>query len=438
MTRKIFLLFFGIFVLKCILGFFIPLVADEAYYHVWSLYPQLSYFDHPGMVSWLISFGRFLAPFQNPLSVRWPFIIAGMATLWIWICLIHETSASNETKLFFTGLYVLNPLLGLGSILATPDVPMLFFWTSSFFFFSKILKENSWWWYVLLGGSLGLGFCSKYHIVLFVLCGIVVLVVQKKLKSLRPSGVFLTILAGLITSTPVLLWNYQNDWASFAFQLKHGFGRTYYQMDWTVGYIIGQILLLSPFVFLTLFTRRSSSLSHQIFSWTQFLFFISSTFKSVVEANWPLAAHPHALVHFIQSATRRRIVWTFSYWVVIFISLISLLLMPHTRGLLKNQLLSSDVEEMGQIVKKYKPLYGPTYQISSLLTWTNQELIPKLKGFSRKDFFDEIPDSVPTNNTFYVLKEISSGWPESLTGAHFIKRESFDKLDLELYQVTYD
>ena len=40
--------------------------------------------------------------------------------------------------------------------------------------------------------------------------------------------------------------------------------------------------------------------------------------------------------------------------------------------------------------------------------------------------------------SFFVLKESGVGWPAYLSTAKFEKMESFDKLDLELYQVSYD
>jgi hypothetical protein len=39
---------------------------DEAYYWAWSLKPQLSYFDHPGLIAWVIAlFGVLGRPFRT-------------------------------------------------------------------------------------------------------------------------------------------------------------------------------------------------------------------------------------------------------------------------------------------------------------------------------------------------------------------------------------
>lgn len=437
MHKKVFSFFVCIFLTKCLLASFIPLVADESYYYVWSLFPRLSYFDHPAMVSWLIYLGTHVIPFHHPLAVRFFFVLLGTGTVFIWLNLLKQKMASEKQQLIFLALFILNPLLGLGSILATPDVPLVFFWSLSYFFFLKILESPQRRWYFLLGSSLGLGFCSKYHIVLFVIAGAFGLFLSKKLKHLMLTGILTTVVVGFLFSLPVLIWNYQNQWSSFLFQINHGFGRTYYDFEWTWGYLLGQALLLSPFVALSLFNITSKS-TDRVFSLTQILFFLSSTFKSVVEGNWPIVAHPHAISHFVIHADRKKVSWTFYYWLVIYATVLVALQTDSGKALLKNQYLSSDVQNLEKVTKDFQPLYGPTYQISSLLSWQSGVLVPKLKDFSRKDFFDELPVSKPTSSKFYVLKETHVGWPEYLKTASFQKLDSFDNLNLELYQVSYD
>ena len=438
MRYKFPLIIFLIFIIKIFFASLMPLVADESYYYVWSLFPQLSYFDHPGMVSWLIYIGDFFIPFHNPLSVRLFFVLLSTCTLILWLFIIKINAFSELQKYFFIGLFLLNPLLGLGSIFATPDVPLVFFWTFSYLCYLKLFTSNSLKWYFLLGASLGLGFCAKYHIVLFLLAGLLDLFFGKKFQRLRPAGIFATIGVGFIFSLPVLIWNFQNDWVSFSFQLKHGLGRSYYDYAWTWGYILGQILIASPFVLLLLFSKISDrkNSTDQVFSLGQLGFFAVTTFKALVEANWPIAAHPHALVHFLKLNKYHFILWTFIYLGFVYILVIALLFIPAGKNLIKNQLLSSDIVDISNFIAAYEPVYGPTYQVSSLLSWQSQKVIPKLRGLSRHDFFDDLPLSLPSAKKFYVLKETSWGWPHYLENAQYKKIETFDSLNLEFYQVT--
>ncbi len=437
MSKKVFIFLVLIFFTKCLLGYYLPLAADETYYYIWSLFPRLSYFDHPAMVSWLIYLGGHLVSSHNALAIRILFIFLSTGTLLIWLKLLIEKQATRPQQFAFLCLFVLNPLLGVGSVLATPDVPLVFFWSLSYYCFSKILENYQLKWYLLLGSFLGLGFCSKYHIVLFLIAGIISLIISKKLIKLRPLGVFITILSGFIFSLPVLVWNYNNQWSSFLFQINHGFGRSYYDFEWTWSYVLGQILIMSPFVFLQLFTGSKKS-TNSVFSLTQLMFFFTSTFKSVVEANWPIVSQPHALSEFVITSDAKKIRYTFYYWLFIYVTLAVLLTTTTGKALLSNQYTTNDVQEISALPKKYQPLYGPTYQISSLLSWQSQTLVPKLRGFSRKDFFDDLQISFPTEKKFFVLKELGVGWPSYLNAARYEKLESFDNLSLELYQVSYE
>lgn len=388
------------------------------------------------MVSWFVYLGTHLLPFKNPISVRFVFILASTLTLYIWLLILNKNKLPDKLNFFFILLFSLNPMLGIGSIIATPDVPLVFFWSLSYLFFLNLLDSQKLRWYFLFGACLGLGFCSKYLIVLFVLSGVVALVATKKFKGLSIAGIAITLLSGLVFSLPVLIWNYNNEWISFLFQINHGFGRKTYSFDWTSGYLLGQFFLVGPLIFIQLFKKPTTL--DRFFSVTQILFFITSTFKSVVEANWAITSYPHAIANFVQTASIKKIKFTFIYWGGIYAILFGLLLAPAGIKALKNQPTSNDVIQLRPIVEKYHPLYGPTYQISSLLTWDNQTFIPKLANLSRKDFYDHLPESIPTEKTIYVLKHVDTQWPETTKNAAIKRLDHIDDLELELFQVTYE
>ncbi len=390
------------------------------------------------MVSWLIYLGRSLITFHNPLGVRIFFVLLSTASLYLWLIILEKKKVPQSFSFYFACLFTLNPLLGVGSVVATPDVPLIFFWSLAYLCFLNLIESKKIFWYFLFGCALGLGFCSKYHIILFILSGALSILINFNYRSLRLYGIFFTLLGGLLFSLPVLIWNYQNGWISFAYQLEHGFGRSYYKFEWSSSYLLGQFLIASPFIFIQLFNWKKKSVD-QTFAVSQILFFFTSTFKSVVEANWTIAAQPHALTHFIQTAEEKKIKWTFYYWVTIYTVLILILLTPMGYSLKHAQMNTNDVADLVPIAEQYQPLYGPTYQISSLLSWTSKTFVPKLDGFSRKDFFNDITESIPKNRSpFYVLKEVSSGWPPYLTKAKIEKLKSFESLELELFRVVYE
>ncbi|HND85677.1 MAG TPA: glycosyltransferase family 39 protein, partial [Pseudobdellovibrionaceae bacterium] len=339
--------------MKLAVAYFIPVFADEAYYYIWSLRPQLSYFDHPPLVSWLIALGHFFLPEGNPLSLRISFIIASFFTSLVWLRILKNQKFSTSAIESFLILLFLNPLLGPGSVVATPDVPLVLFWSLSYLAFTEIFSSKSkfalYLNYAFLGMSLGLGFCSKYHIVLFVISGLIYLCFNQNYKKLNFLGVFLTLLFGFLFSLPVLIWNMENDWASFAYQLKHGFGKINYDWRWTVNYYLGQIALMSPLVFFSLFQKRQEK-NNQVFALTQVGFFTTSSFKAIVEANWPITSHLHATAHFSENAPSKKLKFTYIYWVVIYALMIVFFNTSAGQKTLRNQYRATQMDQLVALV----------------------------------------------------------------------------------------
>ncbi len=424
-------------ILKILLACYIPVFGDEAYYYIWSLHPQLSYFDHPPMVSWFIRIGHLFFPEGHALSLRIVFIIAGFITSLVWLKIFEEKHANPEQKISFLTLLFLNPLLGVGSILATPDVPLVLFWSLSYYSFLKIMSSQKLSWYAYLGLFLGLGFCSKYHIVIFVLSGLIYLLFSKNYQKLRWPGVLITIGLGAYFSLPVVVWNAQNNWSSFLFQLNHGLGEETFEWSWPLGYLIAQFLIVNPFVFFQLF-RRTENATEKTFSISQLGFFFYSSFKSVVEGNWPITSHLHSLSHFVANGSKKLFRRAVIYWCAFYVLIFGFLISSASEKVRKNMSNSAQLEDIYPLIDIYKPLYGPSYQVASLMTWKTQQLVPKLRELSRHDFFDSLPESLPTALTFYVIKYDYSSWPRKYEIFEKRKIQSFDNLGLELYQLKYE
>lgn len=389
------------------------------------------------MVSWFIYFAHLFFPPDNPISLRLVFILSSFATSLVWIKILRLKNFNDSAILTWMILLSLNPLLGVGSILATPDTPLVLFWSLSFYSYLKILMNHRLTWYALLGLFLGLGFCSKYHIVLFVISGLIYLFLSKKVFSLRISGVLVTVIFGLLFSLPVLIWNSQNNWSSFLFQISHGFGESGFEWAWPAGYLVAQLIIVNPFVLYSLF-KKTGDFTDKTFSFSQLTFFFISSFKSVVEGNWPLTSHLHSITHFFSFAGRRLFKFSVFYWLVFYCLIGAFLALPASQAVKKNLVNSSQLNDVFALVETHKPLYGPSYQFAALLSWKTQKNIPKLNGLSRHDFYDSLPESTPSAASFYVLKYDISDWPEKYKIYKKIKIQSFDNIGLALYQFTYE
>ena len=197
------------------------LVDDEAYYRLWSLSLAFGYYDHAPMVAWMIRAGRALVG-DGALGVR---LFAPLATaagtflLWRAVALVDGRETATRAAIWFNAMI----LVGAGSVLATPDTPAVFFWGATVWALAELTASRNPAWWLVVGVAAGLGLFSKYS-VLFLGLGIGLWLVSSR-ESLRWLKAWQLWLGGAIAAAiflPVILWNADHEWASFAKQ----FGRT--------------------------------------------------------------------------------------------------------------------------------------------------------------------------------------------------------------------
>lgn len=417
---------------KLVLACVIPLASDEAYYWVWSRFLDLSYYDHPAMVSWLFKLGDPFLSLGN--AVRWPAVILGHLTLLVWYLILKDYLNIEKIRWYFYAI-LFSPLLGFGSLVITPDLPVIFFWSLSIYFFVRCLQSGKLLDYSLLGVALGLGFCSKYHIVLFIPCVLLYLFIEKKWSVVNKKGVALTIFWGLLGCLPVLIWNMQHDFASIRFQLNHGLGRADYKFYWTWSYLLGQIMVIFPVMFwLALKAKPRNELRSLIyFSWVPLIFFFLTSFRGVVEINWPIVAYPSLLALAVMAAgSFKPIKLTNIFWVSVAI----LTALQIQFGFIKkapNKM--SELVQFQQIVdvrEKYEPLYCQTYQMCSWVWYETKKPIYKLWGISRIDYYDNFDQGFPGNlpSQFFLAMRNDATMPAWLIEAK-AKIEVVQQLDNE-------
>lgn len=424
------------FILKCVLGLLLPVAGDEAYYWVWGQHLQLSYYDHPGMVAWLSSLTNYVPFFPKWFSLRVIFSIISTLTFAVWIqnyLLLRSNEVDQKSLILFAVFFFTNPMLGVGGFIVTPDVPLLLFWALSFWSLINILIVQSKKHYALLGLFLGLGFCSKYHIVFFPLTALVGLLLTKKIRLIQMKYVSITFLFGLIFSSPVLIWNINNDFASFKFQLSHGLTSIYeYQFWWTYTYILGQIFLFNPFLFVNLiFTKLSLS---NTTGYSQWLFFLYSSFKAKVEANWPVTSHAMSLID-LNYRNKKTIYAALAYVLVLYTALVFYFKSSHFSQKSLSLPTSKAIEIFYDDIKNISPVYGPTYQLSSLIQLMKNKDVYKLRDLSRFDFYDTVNQSLPNAEKFYVLKYDLTEWPQYITKFKIRIIKEYPDLKMKLYEI---
>ncbi len=238
--------FTAILVLIMIRLVYLPLpelMEQEAYYWNYAQHLGLSYLDHPPLTALLIWCGTALFG-TTEFGVR----IGGFLCWFITAYFIYRLSLRMFGRTAALGAIVLLSALplyfGIGFVM-TPDAPLHAAWAALLYSLYRALIDNrsdAWLW---VGVSLGLGMISKYTIILLGPAVLCFMIMDRRsrpwLVRSEPYGAFLI---ALFIFSPVLIWNFQHDWASFLFQgADRVAGRTFFTTDRLLGYIT---LILTP------------------------------------------------------------------------------------------------------------------------------------------------------------------------------------------------
>lgn len=407
LPKNFYFFWLTLFVAKIAIFSFLPSVDDEAYYWVWGQNLALSYFDHPGLVGWINGFGL------SPSIFRLPFITANqLSGLILCILGVRHFGFDLRKSILTVSLFNLIPVTGLGGCLALPDSFLILFWILSAYLTLNLIENlDDYKSALMLGLVLGLGFLSKYHMVLFALGLIIFSIFYYRQIFFRRQILLSIISTGFICILPVLIWNYSNEWISFLFQINHGLGKVDFTFHQVFEYFGGQLLISSPLLFLGIALTKGKSLKDKfllVFTLTPFLFFFMSSLRAPVEANWPAIGIPSGiilLVGYHEKLSKYAVFYFLAAYSLIFVAGI----LNPTR-LPEKAMEPFEIKKVSELTKDESPLYGATYQIASQL-WLNQNRpILKPAGVSRFDMFD-LWKQEPLPDQFKIVYKTSSGVP---------------------------
>ena len=255
------------FVFTALLGFFflfrlfiitqLDLIDDEAYHWSWTMRPDWSYFDHPGMVAWIQwPFIHLLG--NEPWVLRLPGVLIFAGCIYI-IYVLAKQSFNISVARYVAILMFLIPLWSFASLGLMPDLPMTFFWLLLALLFWQSVRPDEKRWslaksWILIGLAMGFGMNSKLSCCLIGLgMGLYLLLTPSVRKHLLSPWPYVGVLITLLMMFPILYWNSENEWASFVFQFyrRHkesaGFSFSRWLQFW--GY---QWLFMSPPVYILL------------------------------------------------------------------------------------------------------------------------------------------------------------------------------------------
>lgn len=265
-------------------GGFTELFDDEAYYWIYSRFPEWGYFDHPPMVALLIKAGYGLL--GNELGVRLFIILLNTATIFI----IEELTDKKNPFLFYSIALSIG-VAHLGGMIAVPDIPLLFFTAVFFWLYKRILQQTNIANAVLMGIAMACMLYSKYHGLL-----IIAFTFVSNWKLFTRYHIYIAGVVTTILYLPHLVWQYENDFPSVYYHLFER-NAAHYEIDYTLEFILGQLAITGPVAgWLLLWSAwkyKTISLFEKALRFALigfYLTFLISTLKGRVEANWTVPA----------------------------------------------------------------------------------------------------------------------------------------------------
>lgn len=197
--------------------------SDSTYSAVIARQWSWSYFDHPPMHYLLVRLSTWLLGTDFGLGVRLPFMLLFAGSTWL---LYRVTAIAFDEWAGFWAATALN-LCGIFTLayshFIVPDGPLFFFLLLAARILAPLLLKMEtrsadlhWIGAGLAGGG---AFLSKYTAV-FTIAGLFVFLLTSKTQRhwLARRGPWIAAALTALSFLPVIWWNSQHDWASFAFQ----------------------------------------------------------------------------------------------------------------------------------------------------------------------------------------------------------------------------
>ena len=239
----------GLVLMRLVAALYTPLMCDEAYYWMWSKHLAGGYYDHPPMVALVIRLGTMIAG-DTELGVRLVSILLALPMSWA----VYRTAEIlfRDARVAATATIMLNVtmMVAIGTIIITPDVPLMVASSFILFFLAKVLQTGRGSWWLAVGAATGIALLSKYNALFFGAVMLIwVIAVPELRRWLISPWPYLGGLVALAIFSPVLLWNADHQWLSFLKQ----FGRALpdeFTPKFLAALIPGQFAFATPAVFL--------------------------------------------------------------------------------------------------------------------------------------------------------------------------------------------
>ena len=219
------------------------LLFEEAYYWNYAQHLDIGYLDHPLVVAWLIRL--FIDLLGNTeFAVRAAAFLCWLVTAGFMYRLTRELF-DRATAYRALLLVAVLPAYFFFGFFMSPDAPVTACWAAAIYFMHQAVingRPRAW---LGVGIALGLGMSSKYTIALVGAAFVLFVLFDRPARQWlsRPQP-YVALLLALVLMSPVVIWNWQHDWISFAFQSQD---RLASKFSFSLPRLMGNILIfLTP------------------------------------------------------------------------------------------------------------------------------------------------------------------------------------------------
>jgi hypothetical protein len=248
LRERLVLLFYTLF--NAIANQFIPFYSDENYYWLWSKKLDFSYFDHPPMVAYIIKITTLLG--DSPFAIRLGATLLVSATAYT-IYLLAKKMFDERVAIYSFYIFISSIMVLAASTLMTPDIPLMFF--SSLFLYAayRYIEEDNTKFAYLTGIAGGAMILSKYPGILIIFTTLLYALIYKR-EIFTQRYIYIAMALTVLVFSPVLYWNFENEFISFTFQLHHGIAEEkVFHAKHFFNFVGAQFVLFHPLYLLPLF-----------------------------------------------------------------------------------------------------------------------------------------------------------------------------------------
>ena len=198
------------------------LTNDEAQYALYGYYLDWSYFDHPPLSGWLNAITLQFSDSDFALRI-WPVLLAALTSF----LLYGFTRELFPSETIWIGavavlLYQASIISQAFAIAMLPDTPLIPIAIAAAWLLHRALKQNQQHLWIYIGILFGLAGLAKYTAVTLVFTAIAGLLIYKSRNVIFTKWPWIAVLLAAIIISPVIYWNYVNDWISISYQINHG------------------------------------------------------------------------------------------------------------------------------------------------------------------------------------------------------------------------